>query len=737
MARRQYLKSETEMDQFELDQEAIDAVNEQEGFGEDVSESDVKEAVAAIAAIAEEVLEDEEKLEPEEVVEKVSEIVEGEDFVPEVEEEEVEEVEGEEMPEELNNALVRIMVQEGDEVELDGSTVEDEIRQETVEGETATVFDTVGDSGEVVDEMDFAEEAEDEDLGLVVLGNSLVKNPSYKKGFVTLKSSVRKEAGKCWSAAYKKVRAMIGSRKMNATDWAIVSCLALSMAKKQKIASSVKANNMKRVMSAAKNNVEFKKALMEALASGCHGKKEEKKEEKKEVESATEIKSARLSKFDKVPKEVWDKILDDSIEYLKGGIEIDPGETSAEAVLLLLKGKAEDVEGADGEAAYDLLDDWDTSFSTIKRYFASRFPEKWNKIYNAILEENKRLRAWDREDYRLHNSRKVIKSELTDEIEQSTETKQADEPEETVATDFGKVDENPDFAEGEVVEPYGDVPDVPADGTPVEDPEDLIQPGAEDVVEVSVPVESSKKNLVLKKIMNGVYKVSGTRVTSKFVSKRCPLKSGTVICLKNGKALLLKNSNTAGMLAFMGKLVKSSKKAPYFAVRGEDGVFITQNKKGSDLFAIAEKKCLFNSILNARKSAKVASSKVVEDRKARLQAALAKKEAVVSARKSEKKKPEAIKNNRLASLKQSIQSKIELKKKDREIEMLKSQLEKAKVDAIQSKRDSDKLKEMTVAKERDRLFQSNKSQLDNIAKIDQINSSKNVDTMASMLDRMF
>ena len=629
MAKRTIVKSDAQTDEFELDQEAIDAVNAEEGFGEDISDSDVKDALVAIAAIADQVIEEGEELEPEQVVEKVAEIVEGDDFEPEAETEEVEVSEEEEMPEELNNALVRVMVQEGDEVEIDGSTVEDEIRQETIDGETATVFDTVSDSGDSFEEMDLAEDSDEADEGLIVVGNSLVKNPSYKKGFVTLKNSVQKKVGKCWSAAYKKVRAMIGSRKMNAKDWAIVSCLALSMSKKEKVASAAKANNMKRVMTAVKNNADFKKEFTNMIGSGCHGKKKEEEKQKKE----------------KTNKEV-------------------------------------------------------------------------------------------------ESSRKAIKSELSDEIEQSTETEKAEQPEETVATDFGKVDTNPDFAEGEVVEPYGDVPTVPADGTPVDDPKDLIEPGAEDVVEVAVPLESSTRRIVLKKIMNSVYKVVGTRLTSRRLVNRRPLKSGTVICLKNGKAILLKNSNTAGMLAFYGKLIKSSSKAPYCAVKAEDGVYITQNKKGSDMFALAEKKCLMNSIANARK---VQSSRVAESRLARRRSLMnnlrnRKAEALKSARLARLEKirnsrvaSSELKNEKLRTLKNSrlIQSKNE------QISALKSELVKAKIQSIKSRKDSQKVTEMVAKQERDRLFQSNKEQLSNIAKIDQINSSKNVDTMASMLDRMF
>lgn len=664
MAKRTIVKSDAQTDEFELDQEAIDAVNAEEGFGEDISDSDVKDALVAIAAIADQVIEEGEELEPEQVVEKVAEIVEGDDFEPEAETEEVEVSEEEEMPEELNNALVRVMVQEGDEVEIDGSTVEDEIRQETIDGETATVFDTVSDSGDSFEEMDFAEDSDEADEGLIVVGNSLVKNPSYKKGFVTLKNSVQKKVGKCWSAAYKKVRAMIGSRKMNAKDWAIVSCLALSMSKKEKVASAAKANNMKRVMTAVKNNADFKKEFTNMIGSGCHGKKKEKKVVKSSLND----------------------------ELAKRFLEcVNNGECSL------------DYAGAD-------------SFLRKEGYEAKYA----NEILTKAEEMSKQVKS----------SRRTIKSELTDEIEQSTETEKAEQPEETVATDFGKVDTNPDFAEGEVVEPYGD------------DPEDLIEPGAEDVVEVAVPLESSTRRIVLKKIMNSVYKVVGTRLTSRRLVNRRPLKSGTVICLKNGKAILLKNSNTAGMLAFYGKLIKSSSKAPYCAVKAEDGVYITQNKKGSDMFALAEKKCLMNSIANARK---VQSSRVAESRLARRRSLMnnlrnRKAEALKSARLARLEKirnsrvaSSELKNEKLRTLKNSrlIQSKNE------QISALKSELVKAKIQAIKSRKDSQKVTEMAAKQERDRLFQSNKEQLKNIAKVDQINSSKNVDTMASMLDRMF
>ena len=772
MARRKFLKSEAEAEQFEIDQEVVDAVNDEVGFGDDVSNDDVKEAIAAIATIAEQVLEEGDKLEPAEVVEKVAEIVEGEDFSPEEEEAELSLPEEEELPEELENALVRVMVQEGDEVEIDGSTVDDEIRQETFDGELATVFDTVGDAGESIEELDFKATSDEEDNGLVVMGNSVARNPSYKRGFVTLKSGVSKKTGKCWSAAYKKVRKMVGSRKLTATDWAIVSCLALSMKKKKAVSSSVKVKNMRRVLSAARNNKVFMKVLSKWVCS------------KKKV--GKPLASSRLDRIRRV-----------------------------------------------------------------------------GKILNA--------------------RRRFLKS--SEEIDASPDTMRELEPEETFATDYGNVDGSPAIVEGEVVENYGKVPDVVGDGTLADSERDLIEPGAEGVVEIRVALENSRKTLVLKRISNCCYRVSGVRIGSR-LTRKCPLKSGTVVRLGNGTGFLLKNSNTAGMLAFRGRLLKSSSSKPYSAIRTPNGVFITQSKRGGiDLFASAEKRCYENALVRASKSTrreglasrirssaylrrKVASSRAsglsrrgtvgVRARtigSSRLNAGLRRGRPLASGirrgtlgtarplnsgirrgtlgtarplnsgirrgtlgtarslgrrgmvgstrlvgrplagrpltngrrlgrslerplnsgirrgtlgtartlgrplnsgRLAERpldggirrgvlgsartlgaeRKPLLSQGKRpLAANDRALKSSIA--RKDSEIAKLKSQLVKSRIEAIKSRKDTKKLNEEMVSKERERLFQANKEQLSNIAKSEQINSSKNVETLTSMMDRMF
>lgn len=778
MAKRRFVKSEAE--QFEIDQEVVDAVNDEIGFGDDVSNDDVKEAIAAIATIAEQVLEEEDKLEPAEVVEKVAEIVEGEDFVPEEEDAEISLSEEEELPEELENALVRVMVQEGDEIEIDGSTIDDEIRQETFDGELATVFDTVGDAGESIEELDFKETSDEEDNGLVVMGNSVARNPSYKRGFVTLKSGVSKKTGKCWSAAYKKVRKMVGSRKLTATDWAIVSCLALSMKKKKSVSSSVKVKNMRRVLSAARNNKVFMKVLSKWVGV-------------KKGAGKTLSSSSRLAKIKRV-----------------------------------------------------------------------------GKILNA--------------------RRRFLKS--SEELDASPQTMRELEPEETFATDYGNVDGSPTIVEGEVVENYGKVPDVIGDGTLADSERDLIEPGAEGVVEIRVALENSRKTIVLKRISNCCYRVSGVRIGSRLMRK-CPLKSGTVVRLGNGTGFLLKNSNTAGMLAFRGRLLKSSSSKPYSAVRTPNGVFITQSKRGGiDLFASAEKRCYENAMVRASKSSrrgeltrrirssaylrrKVASSRAgglsrrgtvgVQTRtigSSRLNEGLRRgplsrgrlagrslnsgirrgtlgtartlnsgirrgtlgtarplnsgirRETLGTARslgrslnsgRLSERKPRMLgrrgmvgsarlagrplnsgldrgtlgtartlgrplNSGRLAErplnggirrgvlgsarmlgaerkplLSQGKRSltandralKSSIARKDDEIAKLKSQLVKSRIEAIKSRKDSKKLNEDMVNKERERLFQSNKEQLSNIAKSEQINSSKNVETLTSMMDRMF
>ena len=216
MAKR--LIKSAEEDQFEVDETIIDEVSNAEEFADvEVTEEDIVDAVQAIEALADAVIEkanvEEKEIDADALLDEVRDMI---DETHEDEDEFAEEEfpEEEELPEELVNSAVRVMVSEDGAVELESTP--DEVYDSTVDGLECTMFDTC--DVPAVDVVDDAAEPEDD---LLVIGNSKTNN--YKKGFVVLKSSANKKA---WSAAYKKVKKMVGSSKLTAAHWVIVSALA-------------------------------------------------------------------------------------------------------------------------------------------------------------------------------------------------------------------------------------------------------------------------------------------------------------------------------------------------------------------------------------------------------------------------------------------------------------------------------------------------------------------------------
>ncbi len=216
MAKR--LIKSAEEDQFEVDEAIIDEVSNAEEFADvEVTEEDIVDAVQAIEALADAVIEkanvEEKEIDADALLDEVRDMI---DETHEDEDEFAEEEfpEEEELPEELVNSAVRVMVSEDGAVELESTP--DEVYDSTVDGLECTMFDTC--DVPAVDVVDDAAEPEDD---LLVIGNS--KTSNYKKGFVVLKSSANKKA---WSAAYKKVKKMVGSSKLTAAHWVIVSALA-------------------------------------------------------------------------------------------------------------------------------------------------------------------------------------------------------------------------------------------------------------------------------------------------------------------------------------------------------------------------------------------------------------------------------------------------------------------------------------------------------------------------------
>lgn len=479
-------------DGFDVDEEFVDAVNEETDFGGDnVAKEDVIEAIQAIDAVADAVLtesgEDNFEFDADELLDKIQETISSDEFA--LDEAEAESpTEDDELPEELNNSVVRVMVQDADGTVTNiESGVEDEsndfgsdIYADSFDGDDATMFDTDEvDMGDI--ELD--DEADSDDTELAVVGNSRNPSTNYRKGFMKLSSSLKNENKKVWNSAFKAVCKMVGSTELTSAHWAIVSMIAKDMAKKESLANNKKVETMKRVLSAIKKSDELKQRLTNSF---------------EEIEKDISASESDCKPTEEVGSDLSAK--EESVD--NGGLVNTPNEVG----------------------------------------------ENW----------------------------------------------------------------------GEPKEPKKDVENA-------NDAVELRAP-SEGIVEVDVPVTNGFKTIVMKPMGSGAYKVIGSklcksnkiavrtvrnsRLAMKGMSSNVPLKSGTIINLANGKAILLKNSNTAGMLAFYGKFEKGEQKAPYFASLTNGFCLISQSKKGSDLFASAEKANLREMLIaQARKTAEVASNK--------------------------------------------------------------------------------------------------------------------------------
>ncbi len=235
-------------DQFEIDETIVDEVSNAEEFADvDISNEDIMDAVEAINALADSVIEkanvEEKKIDADELLDEVRDLIDSDS-----ESAEEEFLEEEELPEELTNSAVRVMVSEDGAVELEQTP--DEVYDSDIDDVACTVFDTCDEYPVDVEDTAIPENTEDD---VLVIGNSKAK--SFKKGYVVLKSSANK---KCWSAAVKKVKKMIGSKaKMTAAHWAIVSAIAKKEEDDEKLKKKIECKLIKILRS----NKEFKKFL--------------------------------------------------------------------------------------------------------------------------------------------------------------------------------------------------------------------------------------------------------------------------------------------------------------------------------------------------------------------------------------------------------------------------------------------------------------------------------------------
>lgn len=253
MFKGKFIKSADENntdDQFEIDETIVDEVSNAEEFADvEISNEDIMDAIEAIDALAEAVIEkanvEEKEIDADELLDEVR------DLIDEEPEEEEEIVEDEELPEELTNSAVRVMVSEDGAVELESTP--DEIYDSDIDDVACTVFDTCDVPDLEIEETAPAEETEDD---VLVIGNSKAKN--FKKGYIVLKSSANKKA---WSNAVKKVKKMVGSKKkFNAAHWAIVSAIAKKEEENEKLKKKIECKLIKILRS----NKQFKAKLLKS-----------------------------------------------------------------------------------------------------------------------------------------------------------------------------------------------------------------------------------------------------------------------------------------------------------------------------------------------------------------------------------------------------------------------------------------------------------------------------------------
>ena len=233
-------ESQKDENQFELDEQTIDEVSNAEEFADvEISNEDIMDAVEAIDALADAVIEkadvEEKEIDADTLLDEVRNMV-DDTHDEEPEEEEVEEAE---IPEEIESSVVRVMVSEDGAIDLEQKP--DEVYDSTVDGLECTMFDTTDDYSLDIDDTADSENTEDD---VLVIGNSATKN--YKKGYVKIKSSANKKA---WSSAFKKVKKMVGSSKLTPAQWVIVSAIAKKEEEADKLKKKIECCLLKKIRS--------------------------------------------------------------------------------------------------------------------------------------------------------------------------------------------------------------------------------------------------------------------------------------------------------------------------------------------------------------------------------------------------------------------------------------------------------------------------------------------------------
>lgn len=249
-------------DQFDIDESIVDEVSNAEEFADvEITNEDIMDAVAAIDALADAVIEkadgEEKKIDADELLDQITEMVEDTH-----EEDDFELQEEEEVPEEITNSVVRVMLSENGDVSVEQKP--DEVYESEVDGLNTTVFDTTDN----YDEMDLDETANSEDTedDVLIIGNSVGNNEGkkYRKGYITVKSS-KGRSKKAWSSAYKKVKKMVGSSALKPVHWVIVSALAKKEEEKEEKKKKLQCSLIKSIKNNADRKSKFYKSILSAM----------------------------------------------------------------------------------------------------------------------------------------------------------------------------------------------------------------------------------------------------------------------------------------------------------------------------------------------------------------------------------------------------------------------------------------------------------------------------------------
>ena len=160
------------------------------------------------------------------------------------------------------------MVSEDDSIKVEKTP--DEVYDTVIDDVPCTVFDTCD-----TPDVEVEDEGETDEEDVLVIGNS--RSKKFAKGFVKITSCANTKA---WNKAYKKVKKMVGSSKLTAAHWAIVSALANSMdkaekAKKKKIQSAL--------LKLIKNNKNFNAKFTKLIKSDVEPEIAEEGQSEKDV----------------------------------------------------------------------------------------------------------------------------------------------------------------------------------------------------------------------------------------------------------------------------------------------------------------------------------------------------------------------------------------------------------------------------------------------------------------------